>query len=149
MAVYVTDGEVGFACSYQGGEVDFSEQASLGWEDTARLSADLAALHQTAGGASGGNNRTIAEVGLDPATGTWFYKNLRPDKDRANDLKTVLATLLELAENVGAEELEARLLGCSAAAWDDARRAHAATLVDAQRRRAADQRAAAKTSKKK
>jgi sugar phosphate isomerase/epimerase len=137
MAAYVNDGEVKLACGYQGGEVDFSEQASLGWEDTARLIADS------------GANRTIAEVGLDPATGTWFYKNLRPDKDRANDLKTVLATLLELAENVGAEELEARLLGCSGAAWDDARRAHAATLVDAQRRCAADQRAAAKTSKKK
>jgi hypothetical protein len=143
--VVVVDGAAQFACGYQGGEIDFSEHASLGWEDTARLSADLAEHHASGGG--GGSGRTIAEVGLDPATGSWFYKNLRPDKDRPNELKTVLATLLELAENVGPEELEARLLGGSGAAWDDARRAHAAALVQAQRRRAADQRAAKKPKK--
>jgi hypothetical protein len=79
--------------------------AELGFEDTARLCADLAMLRS--------RHATICEVGLDPGTGEWFYKGIRPDKDRPNALRTVLSTLVELAENVSVEELEWRMLESS------------------------------------
>jgi hypothetical protein len=43
---------------------------------------------------------------MDPRTGAWFYKGLRPDKIRANHFNTFISTLIELAENVSAEELQ-------------------------------------------
>ena len=59
-------------------------------------------------------------MGLDVSTGEWFYKCLREDKDRPNHINTVTQTLIELAENMSAEELEYRMLADSAAAdqWD-------------------------------
>lgn len=58
-------------------------------------------------------SRCIAEVGLDPDSGSWFYKGLRPDKDRPNHLNTVIQTMTELAENMTEQELEYRMLSAS------------------------------------
>ena len=132
-------------------EVDFSDHARLGWEETARLAADLAA-HAASSAGGGGGGVVICEVGMDPGTGCWFYKGLRPDKDRPNDLKTVLSTLMELAENVGAEELEARLLAADSPAgdtWEADRAAQAAVLLEQQRRRTTEARAETRLKKRK
>lgn len=51
----------------------------------------------------------IAEVGLEPSTGEWYYLTMRPDKIAPNHISTVLGTLLELAESLGTEELRYRL----------------------------------------
>lgn len=99
LAVQIFDGDAVFTC---GDNTDLRGIATLGFEDTARLCADLSNLKT--------QHATICEVGLDPGTGEWFYKGIRPDKDRPNALKTVLSTLVELAENVSVEELEWRLL---------------------------------------
>ena len=122
--------------------MDFSDHARLGWHDTARLAADLA---HAGGGA-------IAEVGMDPGTGEWFFKGLRPDKDKPNALHTVLSTLLELAENIEATELEARLLAAShdplGDRWEGDRAAQAEELLRAQHALAAEARQQQKQRKK-
>jgi len=150
MAVRFVDGTARLACSHDGGEVDFSEHASLGWHDTARLAADYDAVHAGMSGMS--SSAAIAEVGLDPATGDWFYKGLRPDKDRANALHTVLSTLLELAENVGAEELEARLLAPGndprGDCWETDRAGQARELLARTHRAAAEARLQQRRAKK-
>jgi len=51
----------------------------------------------------------IAEVGLEPSTGEWYYLTMRPDKIAPNHISTVIGTLLELAESLGTEELRYRL----------------------------------------
>merc|ERR1719354_28930 len=51
----------------------------------------------------------IAEVGLEPTTGEWYYLTMRPDKIAPNHISTVLGTLLELAESLGTEELRYRM----------------------------------------
>lgn len=51
----------------------------------------------------------IAEVGLEPSTGEWYYLTMRPDKIAPNHISTVLGTLLELAECLGTEELRYRM----------------------------------------
>eukprot|EP00522_Entomoneis_paludosa_P007418 CAMPEP_0172454760 /NCGR_PEP_ID=MMETSP1065-20121228/11651_1 /TAXON_ID=265537 /ORGANISM="Amphiprora paludosa, Strain CCMP125" /LENGTH=746 /DNA_ID=CAMNT_0013207145 /DNA_START=15 /DNA_END=2255 /DNA_ORIENTATION=+ len=59
--------------------------------------------------AAGQSSRTIAEVGLDPDSGEWYYLTLRPDKVAPNHISTVLGTLMELAERLSTEELRFRL----------------------------------------
>ena len=51
----------------------------------------------------------IAEVGLEPSTGEWYYLTMRPDKIAPNHISTILGTLLELAESLGTEELRFRM----------------------------------------
>lgn len=51
----------------------------------------------------------IAEVGLDPTTGEWYYLTMRPDKIAPNHISTVLGSLLELAESLSTEELRYRM----------------------------------------
>lgn len=114
-------------------------KVELAAQDELRLMADL-----------GAKGEAIAEVGLDPGSGAWFYKALRPDKDRPNALATVMSTLVELAENVGPEELECRLLGAQARGqargqergrggagdtWEADRAAQAKALLQATRER--------------
>lgn len=54
-------------------------------------------------------NANIAEVGLEPSTGEWYYLTMRPDKIAPNHISTVIGTLLELAECLGTEELRYRM----------------------------------------
>jgi len=51
----------------------------------------------------------IAEVGLDPETGEWYYLTMRADKTTPNHIGTVLGTLLELGESVTSDELRYRM----------------------------------------
>jgi len=51
----------------------------------------------------------IAEVGLDPTTGEWYYLTMRPDKISSNHISTVLGSLMELAESLGTDELRYRM----------------------------------------
>jgi len=51
----------------------------------------------------------IAEVGLDPTTGEWYYLTMRPDKIAPNHISTVLGSLLELAESLNTDELRYRM----------------------------------------
>jgi mRNA guanylyltransferase len=56
-----------------------------------------------------GYHARIAEVGLDPETGEWYYVMFRNDKDKPNHIKTVLGSSMELAEHVTTEELRYRM----------------------------------------
>lgn len=123
--------------------------ATLGFEDTARLTADLSTITN--------RHDTICEVGMDPSTGEWFYKGIRPDKDRPNALRTVLSTLIELAENVSVEELEWRMLeafsssqmtGAGAGGgWAEELQKAESSLLDEIRQRVAAMRAGSKKRK--
>lgn len=78
--------------------VDMTRFIHLPKSELRRLAADKAEC--------GGN---IAEVGLEPSTGEWYYLTMRPDKTVPNHISTVLGTLLELAESLGTEELRYRM----------------------------------------
>ena len=84
--------------------VNMSRYIQLPKSERMRLEADRFA----ANGLSD-SRTTIAEVGLDPDTGEWYYLTLRPDKIAPNHISTVLGTLLELAERLSTEELRFRL----------------------------------------
>lgn len=81
-----------------GSMVDMTRFIHLPTSELRKLEADRAE--------TGAN---IAEVGLEPSTGEWYYLTMRPDKIAPNHISTVLGTLLELAESLGTEELRYRL----------------------------------------
>ena len=121
MTVRFHDGEASFSCNHNcdAGDVEVAVSratVSLDEFDTARLAADVHAHLRSSGGAGKGSNSNsrgggvaVAEIGLDPTSGAWFYHTLRRDKTRPNALATVLSTLTGLAENITAEELQYRL----------------------------------------
>lgn len=82
----------------EGSMVDMTRFIHLPTSELRRLEADRAE--------TGAN---IAEVGLEPSTGEWYYLTMRPDKIAPNHISTVLGTLLELAESLGTEELRYRM----------------------------------------
>eukprot|EP00523_Entomoneis_sp_CCMP467_P003412 CAMPEP_0168754544 /NCGR_PEP_ID=MMETSP0724-20121128/19560_1 /TAXON_ID=265536 /ORGANISM="Amphiprora sp., Strain CCMP467" /LENGTH=750 /DNA_ID=CAMNT_0008803035 /DNA_START=50 /DNA_END=2302 /DNA_ORIENTATION=- len=83
--------------------VNMTRFVQLPASERMKLEADKFAL------GAGASSRTIAEVGLDPDTGEWYYLTLRPDKVAPNHISTVLGTLMELAERLSTEELRFRL----------------------------------------
>lgn len=82
----------------EGSMVEMSRFIHLPKSELRRLEADRAEC-----------GAKIAEVGLEPSTGEWYYLTMRPDKIAPNHISTVLGTLLELAESLGTEELRYRM----------------------------------------
>lgn len=105
-----SNSEVRF-CSDAGdrNEVDLSAVVHLSEYDQARLLGDMRGKH------------VIAEVALDPDSGLWTYMGLRPDKDRPNFIRTVISTMVEVAEGLSEEELKYRMLSETPASDDWAR----------------------------
>lgn len=83
--------------------VDLSRFMSLPTSERLKLEADKYAVTSTGGSA------TIAEVGLCPETGEWYYMTFRPDKVIPNHISTCLGSLMELAEHITTEELRYRM----------------------------------------
>ena len=82
----------------EGSMVEMSRFIHLPKSELRRLEADRAET-----------GAKIAEVGMEPSTGEWYYLTMRPDKIVPNHISTVLGTLLELAESLGTEELRYRM----------------------------------------
>ena len=78
----------------EGSKVDMTRHIRLPESECLKLEADRleSGLH-------------IAEVGLNPETGEWYFSTMRPDKSTPNHISTVLGTFLELAESLATEEL--------------------------------------------
>jgi len=117
MRVQMCDGYPTFFCGNgNGDEVRFTnEQLSLNRFDCKRLLRDMAENKKREGYQP---DQDIAEVGFDPSAGAWYYKLMRDDKDRPNHISVVSHTLVELAENMTAAELEYRML-CDKPVNDD------------------------------
>jgi len=81
-----------------GSMVDMTRHVRLPTSERMRLEADRAE-----------SGAKIAEVGFDPETGEWYYRNMRPDKVASNHISTVIGTILELAEGMGTVELRYRM----------------------------------------
>ena len=83
-----------------------------------------------------------AEWQWSPEQSGWVYKMPRPDKRKPNFSRTVLATVMELAEGMEIEELEYRLTFTSPADddWSEQLAKRRSTLL-------ADRRAALKSAK--
>lgn len=94
------DGLGFFAVDDDGGDVDCSKHVHLSDQDAARLRADVSDRPSRV---------TVAELGLDGASGLWVYHAVRPDKDSGNHFDTFLSTLLLHAESPGEPELRYRL----------------------------------------
>ena len=92
-----------FAC--EGGQVDFTDHIVMEEQDRARLLGDMASVVRS----SGAPGALITEWEWSPECSGWIYKMPRPDKKKSNFSRTVLATIMELAEGMDIEELEYRL----------------------------------------
>ena len=56
------------------------------------------------------NVAQIAEVGLDPKSGEWYYVTLRQDKGKSpNHMSTIRGSFTTLAEHMTVEELRRRM----------------------------------------
>lgn len=86
-------------------DVDMKRYVKLPKGDFYRLRADQAEAESKQNGSA----THIAEVGLDPASGEWYYLTMRPDKTDPNHISTVLGTFLELGEGLTAAELQYKL----------------------------------------
>jgi mRNA guanylyltransferase len=86
-----------------------SGTVSVGKFDTYRLIADMQDYERN----NGRNSRLgrIAEVYYDTTVGMWGYLHLRSDKEKPNELYTVLGVFMEQADAISIEELEYRLIG--------------------------------------
>jgi len=98
---YRTDGPgVALAFAADGNQtVDFTDHIVLGVHERYRLFGDMSAQRGI----------LITEWEWNPARSGWVYKMPRPDKNRSNFSRTVLSTIMELAEGMDIEELEYRL----------------------------------------
>ena len=65
------------------------------------------------------SQRAILEFGFTSETGLWNYKCHRPDKDRANYIRTVLGSLLNIAEAISEEELQYRIISDGPDDWNE------------------------------
>lgn len=93
--------KIGFDIAFasQNDKVDFTEHVVLGDHERLRLLGDL-----------GPDNKSlITEWEYSPEVGAWKYKMPRPDKKRSNFARTVLSTIMEIAEAMEIEELQYRL----------------------------------------
>lgn len=82
----------------EGSMVDMTRFIHLPASERRRLEADRSE-----------SGSQIAEVGLEPSTGEWYYLTMRPDKVAPNHISTVLGSLMELAECLSTEELRYRM----------------------------------------
>ncbi|EEY67585.1 uncharacterized protein PITG_18416 [Phytophthora infestans T30-4] len=65
------------------------------------------------------NRQAVLEFGFNADKGLWNYKCARPDKDCANYIRTVLGSLVNMAEGISEEELQYRLTNPNGQEWNN------------------------------
>mmetsp|Transcript_33805 Transcript_33805/g.69815 ORF Transcript_33805/g.69815 Transcript_33805/m.69815 type:complete len:681 (-) Transcript_33805:485-2527(-) len=120
---------LGFDVSFasQNDKVDFTEHVVLDEHDRLRLVGDIGAE----------NKPLITEWEFCPEMGVWRYKMPRPDKKRSNFARTVLSTIMEIAEAMEVEELQYRLTFKRAEDddWDEVMQRKRAEVLQQRRQR--------------
>jgi hypothetical protein len=77
------------------------------------------------------NKSAILEFAFNPDKGLWYYKCARPDKTCSNYIKTVLSSLVNMAEAISEEELQFRLAtGAQGELWNDQMKKMRRTLLE-------------------
>ncbi|KAI9907984.1 hypothetical protein PsorP6_004724 [Peronosclerospora sorghi] len=64
------------------------------------------------------NREAVLELGFNAEKGLWNFKCARPDKDGANYIRTVLGSLVNMAEGISEEELQYRLTNPNGQDWN-------------------------------
>jgi len=64
------------------------------------------------------NRQAVLEFAFNVDKGLWNYKCARPDKDCANYIRTVLGSLVNMAEGISEEELQYRLTNPNGQEWN-------------------------------
>ncbi|ETM35470.1 hypothetical protein L914_17640 [Phytophthora nicotianae] len=65
------------------------------------------------------NRQAVLEFAFNADKGLWNYKCTRPDKDCANYIRTVLGSLVNMAEGISEEELQYRLTNPNGQEWNN------------------------------
>uniref|UniRef100_M4BKZ1 mRNA 5'-phosphatase n=1 Tax=Hyaloperonospora arabidopsidis (strain Emoy2) TaxID=559515 RepID=M4BKZ1_HYAAE len=65
------------------------------------------------------NRQAVLEFGFNADKGLWNFKCARPDKDCANYIRTVLGSLVNMAEGISEEELQYRLTNPNGQEWNN------------------------------
>ncbi|GMF25177.1 unnamed protein product [Phytophthora lilii] len=65
------------------------------------------------------NRQAVLEFAFNADKGLWNYKCARPDKDCANYIRTVLGSLVNMAEGISEEELQYRLTNPNGQEWNN------------------------------
>ncbi|OQR82566.1 hypothetical protein ACHHYP_15857 [Achlya hypogyna] len=99
---HLSDGHVHLSCTGPGGKfVELDNIVVVDPRDLARIQGML----QTAP-----NQSAIVEFAFNADVGLWQFKMVRPDKDTPNYIRTVLSSLINMAEAISEEELQCRIL---------------------------------------
>jgi hypothetical protein len=72
----------------------------------------------------------VLEFGFNADRGMWNFKCARPDKDTANYIRTVLGSLVNMAESISEEELQYRLTNPHGDQWNDHMKKMRRSLLD-------------------
>ncbi|KAJ0398619.1 hypothetical protein P43SY_007477 [Pythium insidiosum] len=76
------------------------------------------------------NRIAVLEFGFNADRGMWNYKCARPDKDCANYIRTVLGSLMNMAESISEEELQYRLTSSHGEQWNHEMKRMRRSLLD-------------------
>ncbi|RHY24110.1 hypothetical protein DYB32_008970 [Aphanomyces invadans] len=96
------DGAVRYSCSGpQNKPIELDQIVIVDPKDTAKIQS---VLQRSPSG------HAILEFAFNADVGLWQFKHDRPDKDSPNYIRTVLGSLINMAESISEEELQARLL---------------------------------------
>lgn len=78
------------------------------------------------------NRSAVLEFAFNADKGMWNYKLARPDKDCANYIRTVLGSLMNMAEGISEEELQYKLTSPHADQWNNHMKKMRRSLLDQQ-----------------
>ncbi|RQM27290.1 hypothetical protein B5M09_007907 [Aphanomyces astaci] len=96
------DGSVRYSCSGpQNKSIELDQVVVVDPKDGPKV---LGLLQRSPSG------HAILEFAFNADVGLWQFKHERPDKDTPNYIRTVLGSLINMAESISEEELQARLL---------------------------------------
>ncbi|GMF46836.1 unnamed protein product [Phytophthora fragariaefolia] len=76
------------------------------------------------------NRQAVLEFAFNADKGLWNYKCPRPDKDCANYIRTVLGSLVNMAEGISEEELQYRLTNPNSQEWNNHMKRMRRTLLE-------------------
>jgi mRNA-capping enzyme len=80
------------------------------------------------------NRTAVLEFAFNADKGLWNYKCARPDKDCANYIRTVLGSLVNMAEAISEEELQYRLTNRNGDQWNEHMKRMRRSLLEQQHR---------------
>ncbi|KDO28096.1 hypothetical protein SPRG_20256 [Saprolegnia parasitica CBS 223.65] len=98
---WIENGQLKLNCSGPGKAIDLDQIVVVDPRDLKKIHATLQ---------NAPNHQAVLEFAFNADVGYWQFKMARPDKDTPNYIRTVLSSLINMAEAISEEELQCRIL---------------------------------------